>query len=159
VSERSLVLGLGNPIAGDDGIGSHIVNRLRDHPRLPSHVEVMEGGTDLLRLAPQLEHRPRVFLIDALLDAVEPGTLLRFEGDMEELDHRRGSAHHVCPVQALRLLRCLFPPLREVPTTLLAITVEGVRISHELSPALARRLDGLVEEVLAIVEEEPAPVP
>jgi hydrogenase maturation protease len=156
--ERRLVLGLGNPIAGDDGIGSHLVQRLRDHPRLPSDIDIMEGGTDLLRLAPQLEQRPGVVLIDALLDPGEPGKLLRFQGDFRELDERGGSVHHLCPVQALRLLRCLYPPLREVPTTFLAVTVACARISHELSPALSRRLGALVEEVLDILEEEPAPV-
>jgi hydrogenase maturation protease len=153
--DRPLVLGLGNPMAGDDGIGGHIVRRLRDHPGLPPDTDVLEGGTDLLRMAHELDDRPWVILVDALLDPAEPGTLARFDGALAELDDRGGGVHHLSPIQALRLLRCLYPPLRSVPVTFLAVTIADVGISHELSPALAERLDDLVEHVLAVLAARP----
>jgi hydrogenase maturation protease len=77
--ERRLVIGLGNGLAGDDGVGSHIMRRLSQDERLPGDVDVLEGGTDLLRLAHELEGRPRVVLVDALLHPGEPGTPLQFD--------------------------------------------------------------------------------
>jgi hydrogenase maturation protease len=77
--ERRLVIGLGNALAGDDGVGSHIMRRLSQDERLPGDVDVLEGGTDLLRLAHELEGRPRVVLVDALLHPGEPGTPLQFD--------------------------------------------------------------------------------
>jgi hydrogenase maturation protease len=159
VAERPLILGLGNPMAGDDGVGSHIARRLHEDPRVPPEADVIEGGTDLLRLAHELEGRPWVILVDAILDPGPPGTLLRFDGGFEELDARGGGVHHLSPIEALCLLRCLYPPLRAVPMTFLAITIQDVRISHELSPALAQRLDRLVDGVLETLAGSPEGAP
>jgi hydrogenase maturation protease len=156
--DRRLVLGLGNPMAGDDGIGSHLARRLQDHPRLPSDTDVLEGGTDLFRLAHELDDRPWVILMDALLDPAEPGSLVRFDGELDELEGRGGGVHHLSPIQALRLLRCLYPSLRAVPITFLGITIRDVRISHTLSPALHARLDDLTEEILAMLADRPVVV-
>jgi hydrogenase maturation protease len=152
---KRLVLGLGNPMAGDDGIGGHIARRLRDHPRLPSDTDVLEGGTDLLRVAHELDGRPWVILVDALLDPTDPGAMLRFDGELDELEDRGGGVHHLSPIQALRLLRCLYPPLRSTPLTFLGVAVADVRISHELSPLLQARLDELVEELLTVLAGHP----
>lgn len=149
---RRLVLGLGNPMAGDDGIGAHIARQLRGHPRLPPDTDVLECGTDLLRLSHELDGRAWVLLVDALLDPAAPGVLHRFDGDLHELDDRGESAHCLSPVQALRLLRCVHPALGSVPMTFLAVTIGDARISHDLSPALAARLDDLVEEVIGLLE-------
>jgi hydrogenase maturation protease len=154
--ERRLVIGLGNALAGDDGVGSHIVRRLSQDGRLPGDVDVLEGGADLLRLAHELEGRPRVVLVDALLDPGEPGTTLQFDGDLEELEERGGGVRHHSPIPALRLLRCLYPALRQVPMTFLGITIRGVTMSHELSPALESKLDGLVDAVLELLSGDPA---
>jgi hydrogenase maturation protease len=148
---RRLVLGLGNPLMGDDGIGAHLTRRLRAHPRLPPDTDVLECGTDLLRLSHELTGRAWVILVDALLDPSAPGALHRFDGDLAELDERAEGAHCLSPVQALRLLRCVHPALRSVPVTFLGIAVGDARISHALSPALAARLDALVEEVIGLL--------
>jgi hydrogenase maturation protease len=150
-----LVLGLGNPMAGDDGVGSHLARRLRHHPGLPAGTDVLEAGTDLLRLADQLYDRPWVILIDALLDPGEPGMLVRFDGELTELEHRPGGVHHLSPVQALRLLRCLYPALRAIPISVLGVTISDVRISHDLSPVMEACLERLTDQVVAILEGSP----
>lgn len=157
--ERRLVIGLGNALAGDDGVGSHIMRRLSQDERLPGDVDVLEGGTDLLRLAHELEGRPRVVLVDALLHPGEPGTPLQFDGELEELEEleeRGGGVRHHSPIRALRLLRCLYPALRQVPMTFLGITIREVTLSHELSPAVESKLDGLVDAVLELLSGDRA---
>lgn len=61
-----LLLGLGNPVMGDDGVAWHLLARLREDPRLPPDVEIAWGGTDLLGCAGLLEGRERVVLVDAV---------------------------------------------------------------------------------------------
>jgi hydrogenase maturation protease len=151
--ERRLVIGLGNALAGDDGVGSHIVRRLSQDSRLPADLDVLEGGTDLLRLAHELDGRPRVVLVDALLDPGEPGTLLQIDGDLEELEERGGGVHHHCSLESLRLLRCLYPSMRRVPMTFLAVTIRGVSMSHDLTPPVQARLDSLVDAVLGVLSD------
>ena len=68
-----LVIGLGNPLMGDEGVGCHVADRLAADPRLPEHVEVISGGTDLLRYADRMEGRGRVVIVDAIQD----GAILR----------------------------------------------------------------------------------
>lgn len=146
-----LLIGLGNPLAGDDGVGCELARRLRPDPRLPPDVEVLEGGTDLLRLAPRLRGRTHVVLVDAILDPGPPGRLLLFEGELRELDDRGASVHHLPPVQALRLLRFVDPAIHDVPITFAGVTVAGARISHRISPALEDRLPALTDELVALL--------
>ena len=60
----NLVLGLGNPLMGDDGIGCVLAERLASDPRLPADTEVLVAGSDLLRFAGRMEYRQRVILIE-----------------------------------------------------------------------------------------------
>lgn len=145
--KHPLVIGLGNPLAGDDGIGWHLAERLRDDPRLPAHTDVLQGA-DLLRLEDELADRPLVVLLDALLDDGEPGRVLRFD-ELEGLDDHGGSVHHLPPAQALRLLRCLYPALRSVPVLFLGVTIHDVKMGTGLSPSLHDRVAPILEEVLA----------
>ena len=69
------VIGLGNPLMGDDGIGWHVAERLAADPRLPDGVEAIQGGTDLLRCAARIEGRRRVIVVDAVRDDAAPGTV------------------------------------------------------------------------------------
>jgi hydrogenase maturation protease len=150
-----LILGLGNPIAGDDGVGAWVARRLADHPGLPGHTDVVAAGTDLLRLAPVLLGRSQLILIDAISDGAEPGTLTRFDGDLDDLDDRDAGVHQLSPIAAIRLLQGVYPELRSTAITLLAISVRHAAPSTQLSPAIADRLDAVVTAVLAILADQP----
>jgi hypothetical protein len=69
--ERRLVIGLGNALAGDDGVGSHVIRQLNQDERLPGDVDVLEtrdhdpGVTLSHELSPDVESK-----LDGLVDAV-----------------------------------------------------------------------------------------
>jgi len=146
-----LVLGLGNALAGDDGIGAALVTRLTADPRLPPGTEVAWGGTDLLRWGAELRGRERVVLVDAFLDEGGEGV-----GEaVRVLDPRgrgagqgREHAHHLSPLHALDLLCMAAPELRCTPMTLVSVGVTGVRVGAPLSREADRRLDRVLEAVL-----------
>lgn len=73
---KTLVLGLGNVLMGDEGIGVHVVRALEKHP-LPENVECLDGGTGGFILLEPLEKAGRVVLIDAAADGNPPGTVTR----------------------------------------------------------------------------------
>ncbi|MDP1862248.1 MAG: hydrogenase maturation protease [Gemmatimonadaceae bacterium] len=147
-----LTVGFGNPLAGDDGVGWHIAARLREHPRLPDDVEVLQA-CDLLTIEEELADRPLVLFIDALLVEDGPcGRLVPIE-DFSSLDTRTESVHHLSPAPAIALLRAIYPELREIPMILLGVTVRRVRMDDALSAPLAARLDALTEAVLGIITE------
>ena len=63
--ERLLILGLGNPLMGDDGAGIQIVNELRESD-LPEYVDVIDGGTAGVGLIDLMSGYSRVIVVDAV---------------------------------------------------------------------------------------------
>jgi len=72
----TLVLGLGNILMGDEGVGVHVVRALERLP-LPAGVECLDGGTGGFILLEPLQRADRIFLIDAAADGNAPGTVTR----------------------------------------------------------------------------------
>ncbi|MGD0940732.1 MAG: hydrogenase maturation protease [Terracidiphilus sp.] len=75
-SEKILVLGLGNVLMGDEGVGVHVVRAL-EQQTLPANVECLDGGTGGFTLLEPLQSAGRVILIDAANDGNPPGTVTR----------------------------------------------------------------------------------
>jgi len=75
-SEKTLILGLGNVIMGDEGVGVHVVRAIEKHP-LPNGVECLDGGTGGFVLLEPLQNAGRILLIDACADGNPPGTVTR----------------------------------------------------------------------------------
>ena len=75
-TNNTLVLGLGNIIMGDEGVGVHIVRALTQHP-LPPGVECLDGGTGGFILLEPLQKASRIILIDATDDGQPVGTVTR----------------------------------------------------------------------------------
>ena len=74
--EKTLVLGLGNVLMGDEGIGVHVVRALEKHT-LPAGVECLDGGTGGFVLLGPLQNADRIILIDAAADGNPIGTVTR----------------------------------------------------------------------------------
>jgi len=138
-----LVIGLGNPLMGDEGAGWYAVSRLAGDPRLPEDVETIWGGTDLLRYAGQIEGRSRVILVDAIESAAPPGTVTVFE-DCAELEERQTNAHELSAAQAMRLLQMMMP----VRFTLLGVAIWSATAGNALSPAVEARMPAILDRVL-----------
>ncbi|MBE0590991.1 MAG: hydrogenase maturation protease [Gemmatimonadales bacterium] len=148
-----LILGAGNPLAGDDGIGVHVAEALTGDERLPPGTEVRAAGTDLLRHADAMRGRRILVVIDALLGDEPLGTLQVFDGDLSDLDARQGHAHHLSVPQALELLRSVTPALDGVAVIVAGVTIPEVRSAPGLSAALAARVPLIADDVVALVRD------
>lgn len=69
-----LVLGIGNVLLGDEGVGVHVIQEL-EKEGLPSHVTLLDGGTGGFHLLSYLQDYPEIILVDATLDGKAPGTI------------------------------------------------------------------------------------
>jgi len=147
----TLILGVGNPLRGDDGVGVLAVQRLLARPDLPAGVAVVDGGTAGLGLIPLIENYRRVVLVDAVLMGEPPGTVRRFAWhEARVAGHEQPlSLHQSDLADALALAEALgsLPPV---------IIVYGVQPQHTdweqpLSEAVARALPGLVNALLSEV--------
>jgi hydrogenase maturation protease len=148
-----LLLALGNPLMGDDGVAWHLARVLEADPRLPADVEVAWGGTDLLRCAEMLEGRRQVVLLDAM-EGDEAGEVVELDPWSEGLDDAQTGPHGLSAVAALRLLAAAAPGHLAADVRLLGVTVTAAAAGEGLSPALEARLGRVAEGVLAALASD-----
>ncbi len=77
----ALVLGIGNLLIGDEGVGCLAVEELIKRYQMPSDVECVDGGTAGFELLPLIDNKDHVILIDALRNDMTPGTVVKIEGE------------------------------------------------------------------------------
>lgn len=144
----TLIVGLGNPLRGDDGVGARVAQALRGQT-LPGDVEVVDGGTQGLGLVPLLEGRRRVIVIDAAEVGRDPGQFVRFTPDEVRLlgDGQRLSVH----AAGLREVLLLAQALAMLPDEVIIFGIQPANLEWvaDLSPQVESALPGLVEAVLA----------
>jgi hydrogenase maturation protease len=144
---RLLVLGLGNVLLGDDGVGAAAIARLLEGYRVPPGVRVLDGGTLGLALLPYLQEAETVILVDAIRSDAPPGSLVRLDDDeVAPAVATRLSPHQIGVADLLDSARWLDQyPSRLV---LLGIVPASMDLAVGLSPAVARAMPGLIDEVL-----------
>src|ERR1051325_10660770 len=92
---RVVVLGLGNMLMADDGIGLAALARLQDEWFVPMDVELVDGGTWGMNLLPIIEGASHMLVLDAINQDTVPGTLIRLHGKAVP----RFLAQHLSPHQ------------------------------------------------------------
>jgi hydrogenase maturation protease len=150
-SPRTLVIGLGNPLMGDDGAGIAALERLQEGWELPPEVELVDGGTWGMNLLPLIESTRRLILLDAIDTGSPPGTLTVL--DRAELP--RYFALKLSPHQIdLREVLALADLRGALPDDLVALGLQPHRIAMEaeLSPTVAAGIPKLVDLVLDRLE-------
>ena len=96
-STKVLIMGIGNTLLQDDGIGVHITELFKStHPADP-HVSILDGGTIGLSLLPEIEDAERVIIVDASELGERPGTMRIFHNREidQQLSGKRRSVHEV----------------------------------------------------------------
>ena len=142
------MIGLGNPIMGDDGFGLAVLRRVQERWQVPSDVELLDGGTWGMQLLPLIEGARRVLVLDAIDAGASPGTLVVLEGaDLPGYFSHKLSPHQI----DLREVLGLAALRGTLPHELVAIGAQPERIElcAELSPALADRVDEIAEQAVA----------
>jgi hydrogenase maturation protease len=76
-NSRILVLGIGNILLGDEGVGVAVIEHLKVHEKMPSNVDLLDGGTGSLVLLEPMREARRMILVDATADGSPPGTIQR----------------------------------------------------------------------------------
>jgi hydrogenase maturation protease len=147
-----LVLGLGNLLCRDDGLGVVVVDGLSRGYSAPSGVRFLDGGTLGLSLLPHLEDAEAAILVDAVATGAPPGTLVRLEGDeVGPAVSARLSPHQVGVADLLDAARWrLRLPGRLL---LLGAVPETVGLGFGLSPALAAAVPEVTRQVVAAAAE------
>ncbi len=148
---KTLVLGIGNTLLTDEGVGVHVLDRL-GATDLPEAVELLDGGTLSFTLAGPIEDAEALVVVDAANLKSSPGTLKVFEGqDMDAflMGNRKSSVHEVglTDLRAIAILAGHWPERR----ALVAIQPEAVDWGEAPTPAVAAAIAPAVEAVLGLI--------
>jgi hydrogenase maturation protease len=142
-----LVLGLGNILLRDEGVGVRVVQAMEEM-ELASGVELFDGGTAGIDLLDVLADRRKVIVIDAIEGPSEPGTVLRFGPDELAWPDGRGvSLHEMGLLETLAVAKQLGTAPDEV--VVLGVKPKEVEPGLELTPQIARLVPRIVDLVLA----------
>jgi hydrogenase maturation protease len=149
--KETLVIGLGNPIMADDGLGIAALERLREGWTFPESVRLVDGGTWGMNLLPLVEEASEVLLLDAINRGGAVGELIVLE--REQIPRFLGlklSPHQV----DLREVLALAELRGGLPAKLVAMGLQPVRVEmfSGLSPELECGMDGLLTAVLERLE-------
>ena len=147
---HTVIIGLGNPLMGDDGVGLAALARLRDEWQLDG-VELVDGATWGLSLLPVIEDAERLVLVDAIAANGAPGDIIELSRDRLPIYlTRKLSPHQVDMRDALAVAE-----LRgRLPNDVVAIGVqpETVALGTELSAPVVQQVGALVGAVVAQLE-------
>lgn len=150
---KTLILGIGNTLLSDEGVGVHMLDYLRRHHPELSGALLLDGGTLSFTLAPYIETAEHLIVIDAAELLAAPGTVQVFTGD--DMDRFAGrtkrSVHEVSLGDLLsiaHLTGCL-PAHR----ALVAIQPEFVDWGHALSNPVKRALPQAARRVLTLLHQ------
>jgi len=149
----TLILGVGNILLGDEGVGVRVVETLHDKD-LPEGVEVLDGGTASLDLLNSLADREKVIVIDAVQGGCEPGSIYRFTPDDVETPYEHAtSLHQVGLLETLAIARQLGCTPREV--IILGVEPASLEYGLGLSAQVAAAVPRAIDMVLAELADEP----
>lgn len=147
---RTLVLGIGNLIMTDDGIGVRVVHELTRRYQFPAEVTVLDGGTLGLDLLPYLEEVARLLIIDAVMVGEPPGTVVRMTGDQIPAVFATKLSPHQMGLQDLLAVAELLGH-RPADMVLLGVQPEDIELGDGLSPSVAVTLEPIIASSLAVL--------
>jgi hydrogenase maturation protease len=150
MAKPMVVLGLGNPLMADEGIGVHLVERLAACAGEFPEVDFIDAGTGGLSILHHLEGRRKAIFIDCACMGEEPGVIKRFSP--EDVESAKVLAHQSLHEADLLRIIAMARQLGQAPEQIVIFGIEPQRVEPALglSPALRDKID----EYLAILGRE-----
>ncbi|MEJ5360841.1 MAG: HyaD/HybD family hydrogenase maturation endopeptidase [Spirochaetota bacterium] len=145
--KKTLILGIGNLLQKDDGIGVHVVQYMqKNNVKLPDNVELLDGGTVGFNLIPYMIDFDKLIIVDALKVQDRPGSIYRFDGKHLKAKTPNVSLHEMGIAEVLKVLRVQgYSPEVEV----IGIVPEDVAsLDITLSPLVAESIPKVVDLIL-----------
>lgn len=145
-ASRIVVVGIGNLIRTDDGLGVHALERLRRDPRVPAGVTFIDGGTFGLELLAYISDSTHLLLLDAIGVGEQPGTLIRMANEELRGLPCAASVHQVGLADLLATLPLVSTTERE--TVLLGVVPANTGWGTSLTPEVEASLASLVDDAV-----------
>ncbi len=146
-TEQILVLGVGNILLSDEGVGIRVIERIQERYEFPDNVNVLDGGVLGLSLLGVISEADHLIVVDAVKNGGEPGALYRLKGDqVPKRILAKNSLHQVDFLETLASCQA-FDRIPE--TVILGVEPEDIEnLGIEMTPVVQAKVDSLVEMVL-----------
>ena len=146
-----MVIGVGNSIQMDDGIGIHVLNELKKYD-LPEEAELFDGGTLGIDLMPYIEGREKLIFIDSVKADEKPGTIFKFEpDDLNYDDAPKTSVHQIGLIDSLQMISMIGKAPEKI--VIFGVQPKTIDWGEELSPELKLSIPKLIPHLLKEIEE------
>ena len=145
---RAVILGIGNTILSDEGVGVRAVEAFEKRYRLPENILAIDGGTSSMEMIEELSHLDFLLVLDTIVAGKPPGTIVKLAGnDVPAFFRRKLSPHQIGLSDVLASLEFL----EAEPKDIVVIGVQPVtmELGMELSPEVAVRVPEMVEMAVA----------
>ena len=150
--DKIVILGVGNLLLRDEGVGVHLIQKLREM-EIGERVELIDGGTSLLDFIPQAEDVSKLIIVDAIKLGGKPGKTYRICVDDSLLRGAKGmtSLHQLGVVETLAIAQ----KMGRLPhTVIIGIEPKEIGYGLELSPEVKRKMGKLVNLILEEVGDK-----
>ncbi|HEY0857446.1 MAG TPA: HyaD/HybD family hydrogenase maturation endopeptidase [Albitalea sp.] len=147
-SRRVVILGIGNTILSDEGVGVHAAAALRERYALPAGVQVIDGGTAGMELLDDLADVDVLLVLDAVKARRAAGTVLCLSGaEVPVFFRSKLSPHQVSICDVLASLEFAGQAPRDL--VLVGIEPESLELGLEMTPTVANRVPEMVKTAVA----------
>ena len=145
-----VVLGLGNPLMADEGVGGFLVNKLLEKKDSYPEIDFIDAGTGGMAILHLIAERKKVIIIDCAYMNKAPGTIVRFTPQdvktIKQLIHY--SLHEIDILKVIAIARQLNQCPDEI--VIFGIEPEKIELQNNLNSALLKNID----KYLATIESE-----
>jgi hydrogenase maturation protease len=148
----TVVIGLGSPLMGDDGLGLAALAQLEAHWIFDPPLQLVDGGTWGMNLLHHIEDAERVLLIDAINAEQPPGSVIELERErLPKFFALKLSPHQIDMKEVLAVaeLRGTLPD----QTVAIGIQPDRIELSTELSPVVRDSVESLVAHIIRRLEQ------
>ena len=144
--KKTTVLGVGNLLLSDEGVGVHVVKRLMGMA-LPPEVEVIDGGVSGLGLMNIVARADHLIVIDAVRAGGPPGSIYRFGSEdlTAHPDTYKMSVHEIGILEVLNLSRFVGQTPK---TTIIGVEPKSMEMGMDLSPEIQAKVPRVIELIL-----------
>ena len=148
-----LILGIGNPLLSDEGVGVHAIKYLENNFGQNENIQLVDGGTLSFILADIIQQSSHLIIIDAAQLSANPGTLQCFAG--EQMDQFLGQCkRNVHDIGLLDLMDiCRLNESLPVYRAMVAVQPESIDWGEELSRAVAAQLPEISKHISRLLEQ------
>lgn len=146
--KKVVVLGVGNLLLGDEGVGIHVINKLKNE-YFPSSITFIDGGTAGIDLLFFLEDADYVVIIDCMEGSAEPGTIFRLPAD-KLIPKESGN---IASLHGIGLQEMLFIAKKTgklPPSVIYGVQPKTVTLGDQLSP----EVNGSIPRLLQLIRQE-----